>query len=64
MRRIVCFGDSNTYGQSPVDGSRYSEDIRWTGLLDKLLGEKFEVVNEGKSGRTIAFDDPYIEGCN
>lgn len=64
MRRIVCFGDSNTYGQSPVDGSRYGEDVRWPGVLNSLLGEGFEVVNEGKSGRTIAFDDPYIEGCN
>lgn len=64
MRRIVCFGDSNTYGQSPIDGSRYGEDVRWPGVLDNLLGDAFEVVNEGKSGRTIAFDDPYIEGCN
>lgn len=64
MRRIVCFGDSNTYGCSPVDGSRYGEDVRWTGVLNSLLGEKFEVVNEGKNARTIAFDDPYTEGCN
>ncbi len=64
MRRIVCFGDSNTYGFSPFDGSRYSADVRWTGVLDKLLGEKFEVVNEGKNARTIAFDDPYNDGCN
>lgn len=64
MRRIVCFGDSNTYGFSPFDCSRYSKDIRWTGVLDKLLGDKFEVVNEGKNARTIAFDDPYNEGCN
>lgn len=64
MRRIVCFGDSNTYGFSPFDCSRYSEEIRWTGVLDKLLGDKFEVVNEGKNARTIAFDDPYNEGCN
>lgn len=64
MRRIVCFGDSNTYGFSPFDGSRYGADVRWTGVMDKLLGEKFEVVNEGKNARTIAFDDPYNEGCN
>lgn len=64
MRRIVCFGDSNTYGFSPIDGSRYGEDIRWTGVLNSLLGEQFEVVNEGKNARTIAFDDPYTEGCN
>lgn len=64
MRRIVCFGDSNTYGQSPVDGQRYGDDISWPEVLDRLLGDNFEVINEGKNGRTIAFDDPYIEGCN
>lgn len=64
MRKIVCFGDSNTYGFSPFDGSRYEKDVRWTGVLDKLLGDKFEVINEGKIARTIAFDDPYNEGSN
>ena len=64
MRRILCFGDSNTYGHSPVDGSRYGEDVRWPEVMEGLLGGKFEVINEGKNGRTVAFDDPYNEGCN
>lgn len=64
MRRILCFGDSNTYGYSPVDGQRFGDDINWPGVLNQLLGDKFEVINEGKNGRTIAFDDPYNEGCN
>lgn len=64
MRRVLCFGDSNTYGHSPVDGSRYGEDVRWPEVMGQLLGETFEVINEGKNGRTVAFDDPYSEGCN
>ncbi len=64
MRRVLCFGDSNTYGYSPVDGQRYGDDINWPGVLDRLLGDKFEVINEGKNGRTVAFDDPYKVGCN
>ncbi len=64
MRKVLCFGDSNTYGYSPVDGQRYGDDINWPGVLGRLLGDKFEVINEGKNGRTIAFDDPYKEGCN
>ena len=63
MRRILCFGDSNTYGYSP-DGQRYAEDSIWPGIMGKLLGDRFEVVADGKNGRTIAFDDPYMEGCN
>ncbi len=26
---ILCFGDSNTYGISPVDGKRFAADERW-----------------------------------
>ena len=63
MRRILCFGDSNTYGYSP-DGQRYEEDSIWPGVMGKLLGDRFEVIVDGKNGRTIAFDDPYMEDCN
>ncbi len=63
MRRILCFGDSNTYGYAP-DGQRYEADSIWPGIMGKLLGDRFEVIADGKNGRTIAFDDPYIEGCN
>lgn len=38
MRRIVCFGDSNTWGYNAVTMERFSEDIRWPCLLGKLLG--------------------------
>ena len=37
MRRILCFGDSNTYGYDPR-GGRYDENTRWTKRLDALLG--------------------------
>ncbi|MCR5797646.1 MAG: hypothetical protein K6G63_06985 [Eubacterium sp.] len=64
MKRILCFGDSNTDGYSP-DGGRYDDDVRWPGVLGALLGERFEVVVDAKNGRTIAFDDPYAEeNCN
>ena len=28
-KRIICFGDSNTWGYDPVSGSRYDENTRW-----------------------------------
>ena len=39
MRKVLCFGDSNTYGYSPVDGQRYGDDINWPGVLGRLLGD-------------------------
>jgi len=52
MKNILCFGDSNTWGYSPLDGSRYSHDVRWTGVLQRLLGSDYLVIEEGLNGRT------------
>lgn len=51
-QRILCYGDSNTYGYDPRSylGSRYPEEIRWTGLL---RSEGHEVINAGQNGRVI-----------
>jgi lysophospholipase L1-like esterase len=64
MRSVLCFGDSNTYGQIPGKGplDRYGLDIRWPGALRNLLGAGWYVIEEGLSGRTTLNDDP-IEGA-
>jgi lysophospholipase L1-like esterase len=56
-KTIVCYGDSNTWGRVPGAG-RYPRSIRWTGILQKLLGDQYEVVNEGVGGRTLVATDP------
>lgn len=58
MKNILCFGDSNTYGESPEGNGRYPRDVRWTGLLQKALGEKYYVIEAGLNGRTTVWDDP------
>lgn len=51
-RRILCYGDSNTYGYDPRSclGGRYPKTVRWTGLLEKA---GWDVVNMGENGRAI-----------
>ncbi len=61
-KKIVCFGDSNTYGYDPGTGGRYGEDVRWPKLLQKHLGDEYEVMEEGQNGRTIANEDPWEGG--
>lgn len=56
--RIVCFGDSNTWGYDPATGGRHEDDVRWTGQLQSLLGDGYQVVECGINGRTAAHDDP------
>ena len=60
-KTIVCYGDSNTYGSVPKKfdiHERYPRSIRWPSVLQNLLGNNFEVVNEGLSGRTLVVEDP------
>lgn len=59
---ILCFGDSNTHGYNPKNSMRYERDIRWTGILQKELGENYYVIEEGLNSRTIAMDDPVANG--
>lgn len=51
--KLLCFGDSNTYGYDPRScfGGRYGAESRWPDLLAHASG--WEVVNEGENGREI-----------
>lgn len=51
--RILCFGDSNTYGFDPRDpfGDRYPPSERWPEILAACTGR--DVINMGLNGRTI-----------
>ncbi len=52
MKRILCFGDSNTWGYDSRSffGDQYPFDVRWTGLLSK---SGFEVLNFGQNGMCV-----------
>lgn len=65
--KILCYGDSNTWGHDPKNGSRFDENTRWTRLLQKKLGKEHEIIEEGLCGRTAAFMDdviPYRHGIS
>ena len=59
-RRLLCYGDSNTYGYDPRSylGGRYPESIRWTALLK---GCGWKVHNAGGNGRSIPRSDREID---
>ena len=60
QKRILCYGDSNTYGYIPT-GGRYDERTRWPMHMLNVLGDGYAVIEEGFNGRTCVFDDP-VEG--
>lgn len=56
--RILCIGDSNTWGYNPLNGQRY--EGRWTKVLAQLMPEH-EIIEEGLNGRTLLSVDPVIK---
>lgn len=61
MKKILCFGDSNTYGFVPGSGKRYDKNTRWTGVLQKMLGNEYQIIEAGGNGRTAFVDNDSIE---
>src|SRR5262245_57438449 len=55
---VLCFGDSNTNGvpSDDEDYVRRPPDVRWTGRLQRRLGDGYYVIEEGLSGRTTDLD--------
>jgi len=74
--RVLCFGDSNTYGTCLGDSNthgtptrdpdyvRLNADRRWTGVLQRQLGDGYDVIEEGLNGRTTDVDYEDRPGCN
>ena len=60
MKQILIFGDSNTWGFDPVTRGRHPFEVRWPGILTKLLGDGYLVAERGLTGRTTVFDNPYF----
>ncbi len=58
MKKVICFGDSNTFGFNPKDGSRYCPQVRWTSVLGSILGEGYEIKEEGCNNRTGFVPNP------
>jgi len=72
VKNVLCFGDSITRGTAPVTGERYPRNVRYTGILQSLLGEEYLVIEEGLNGRTCLIERKtdsyrnaqcYVEAC-
>ena len=62
VQRIVCYGDSNTWGLdafTPGDAMRRFRHP-WPRVLARKLGPGYDVVSEGLNGRTTMVDDPFM----
>lgn len=58
MKKVLCFGDSNTFGFNPKNGLRFPKDIRWTGVLQDLCKDEFQIIEAGCNNRTCFRNNP------
>ena len=59
MKRILCFGDSNTWGLIPGTDKRFADGVRWTSIIRNDLEQSgYDIIEEGLCGRTTVFEDP------
>ncbi|BEU03594.1 arylesterase [Agarivorans sp. OAG1] len=52
INKVLCFGDSNTWGYSPTTGQRMPASRRWPVIMGNLLGETYQMIEAGQPGRT------------
>lgn len=58
-KQILIYGDSFTFGKIP-GGLRYPSDKRYTGILQKNLGDDYIIIEEGLRGRTINGENSFF----
>jgi lysophospholipase L1-like esterase len=61
-KRILVYGDSNAWGWIPgnhkAGASRYGDNVRWPGVLQKHLGKHYVIEVDALPGRTLNADYP------
>lgn len=60
MKRVLVFGDSNSWGHVPAKCTRYPEDSRWPAVAAALLGPEYQIIEDSISGRTTVYEDPVV----
>lgn len=59
MKTILCYGDSITWGYNPENDTRYEDKLRWSSVMENILGSNYRVITEALTGRTTCWDVPY-----
>lgn len=44
MKKILIYGDSNTWGDNFFLGRRIDDDKQWANILQKKLGSDYKVI--------------------
>lgn len=67
MKKILVFGDSNTWGDNFLTRRRIPDDKQWCNILQEKLGSEYKVYQEGLPGRfagSVEKDDTFKNGID
>ena len=51
MKKILIYGDSNTWGDNFITGMRIPYEKQWANILQNMLGNDYKIIQEGLPGR-------------
>ena len=47
MKKILIYGDSNTWGDNFILGKRIPDEKQWANILQRDLKDSFKIIQEG-----------------
>lgn len=51
MKKILIYGDSNVWGDNFITRKRIPDELQWSNILQKELGNDYKILQEGLPGR-------------
>lgn len=64
VKRILLYGDSLVYGKKPAINGRWAADVRFSGVLQKELGNSYEIIEEGLRARNLKGENSFFPERN
>lgn len=59
-KRIIFYGDSLVWGKVPGANEQYLSNVRFTGVLQQVLGDEYDIVEAGLRARNLYGENPYF----
>lgn len=57
MKKVLIYGDSNTWGDNFILGKRIPDDKQWPNILQDKVGQNYKIIPEGLPGRLAGNDE-------
>jgi lysophospholipase L1-like esterase len=60
VRRVLFYGDSFVFGKVSGEPKRLDAKTRFTGVLQDILGDQYDILEEGLRGGNLAGENPFF----